>query len=205
MSNSDPQKAGHWKLPDDPDDRLKVNLIILIGRLTVEWANLESWFIKLLAELLIVDMYRAEVVFHSVPGARARRTMLDRLFKVFVPDHGDRDKFEKLLHGFKKCTDARNHFVHAQYDFTAKPHHVAVYGFPSKFDGKNYVQNLPVNAAMLNEVRQAISRCEKLQAEVFSLAETVRPKVSKTPAEQSHTHALRPMPPSTRPPGRRTG
>ena len=179
------------KLPKHATE-LEADIVALIGRLMVQWANCESWFIKLLAALLRSDTYRAEIVFYTLTTAVARRTLLHRLFMIYVTDPDLRDKIRNLLDRFKTVTDTRNKFAHAEYQFQPLPPYIVSTKFSADFDGTKWKNQIYINKNLLNEVKQGILNCVNLTYEVVGFVNDVSPAILEKPPMPLHKHAETP-------------
>jgi hypothetical protein len=175
------------KLPT-PATSIEGEIIALIGRLIVQWANCESWLIKLLAVLLKSDIYRAEIIFYAITTSVTRRALLHRLFMVYVGDEKLRAKFSNILDRFKSVTEMRNKFCHAQYQFRI-PQYMASAKFGADFDGSQWIIKSNLDKNLLNELKQGIINCQNLAKEITAFVDEVSPAVLAKPIKPLHKHA----------------
>jgi hypothetical protein len=171
-----------------PATPLEAEIVAHIGRLMTQWANLESWFIKLLAVLLRCDSHRAELVFYTITTAVTRRTLLSRLLMVYVTDEQLRDKFTNLLDRFKSVTETRNKFAHAQYRFR-EDQYMMTSRFGADFDGSAWSTRYDFDKNLLNELKQGILNCLNLTDELVDFVKELAPNVLEKPAKPLHKHA----------------
>ncbi len=168
---------------------IEADMVALIGRLMVQWSNLESWFIALLAQLLKSDTHRAEIVFYTITTAISRRALLNRVFMTYVADEELQKRFSSLLGKFKAVTAIRNRFAHSQYQFQINNQHMVISSFPNDFDGSTWTEKRSIDKALLGEVKQGILNCLNAQEELFALLKDIEPKISETPIKPLHKHA----------------
>lgn len=181
-------KSPITKLPKASSE-IEAELVALIGRLLVQWSNLESWFVALLARLLKTDPHRAEIIFYTITTAVSRRTLLTRVFMTYVEDDELQKRFLSLLGKFKAVTAIRNRFAHSQYQFQINNQHMVTTNFPNDFDGSTWTESRPIDKALLGEVKQGILNCLNAQEELFALLKDIEPKISDTPIKPLHRHA----------------
>lgn len=181
-------KRAKTQLPA-PGTEIEGEIISLIGRLMVQWSNLESWFVALLAKLLRVDTHRAEIVFYTISTAISRRALLSRVFMTYVADESFRDRFSELLDRFKSVTETRNKFAHSQYQFSPSSQYMTTTKFRSDFEGDTWVQHSSLDKNLRNEVKQGILNCINTQDDLFELLKNIEPVISDKPIKLLHQHA----------------
>jgi hypothetical protein len=165
---------------------------MLIGRLMTQWANCESWFIKLLDVLLRTnDMHRAEIVFYSITTSITRRSLIHRLFMVYVTDEPLRTEFDKLMARYGKATEARNKFAHAQYKFSL-PQEMNSIRFKADFDGSKWTTTDKLDKNLRNELKQAVLATINLAYDLHTFLDAVRPKVLEKLPKPPHRYAAHP-------------
>lgn len=164
----------------------------LLGRLVVEWTNVESFLCLLLGHLLRSDPYRADIVFYSHANSLARRELVWRLFVAFVDSAETKDRFEQFLRRFKRATEMRNKYVHAVYQMDDDGFSISTVRFSSNFDGVNHVDvSLSLKDA-INELSQACDTCLELNAEIRLIIADAEPHIRGTPQEPPYTHVVHP-------------
>ncbi len=181
-------------LTELPPSRTEIEseIVMLIGRLMTQWANCESWLIRLLDGLLRTnDMHRAEIVFYSVTTSITRRSLIQRLFMVYVTDETLRSDFTKLMERFGKATEARNKFAHAQYKFST-PQAMNSIRFKADFDGSSWTIENKLDKNLMNELKQAVLACINLAYDMHEFLEMVRPKILEKLPKPPHRHAAHP-------------
>jgi hypothetical protein len=104
------------------------NILISIGTLVVDWANLESMMIVLLSAHFGGDYSRAHTTFHSLVSFRAKIDLMMNLNNIHEVKE-DREKIDVILRRIDKLSKERNQVVHGVWgvrvtDGAAKQFHV---------------------------------------------------------------------------------
>lgn len=135
------------------------------------WANCETWFMRILAILLRIDVRRADLVFSSITSTRSRIDLVRRAGIMCLPHARDVRHLFKLCNQFNTVTTLRNTICHSQYGITAKK--LAIDGLLSTnyqrpdFDGTNAQQYRTLDKGFINEIAQSsrltVSLCGRLE------------------------------------------
>ena len=141
---------------------LSVEFQEVLSRLVIQWANCDTWLMRVLALLLRLDHGRADLIYSSLNSSRAKAEMADRAAIMCLSHARDVKHLQKLLREFKRVTATRNKFCHAHYIVGANG--LAIVGYQEanyrrdNFDGTNAVEARAVDRNTTNEVRQRIKR-----------------------------------------------
>jgi hypothetical protein len=144
-----------------------------LAALIIQWANCDTWLVRILALLFRIDYDRAHLIYASFTSSRARAELADRAAIMCLQHPRDVRHLQKLLREFKGVTRTRNKFAHAQYTFTSQ---VLTYMsweyFGQHFDGTNAVEERVIDRNTLNELRQADHKAGRLCLRFRRFADT---------------------------------
>ena len=130
------------------------------------WANCETWFMRVLAILLRIDVTRCDLVFSSFTSTRARVGLVRRAAIMCLPHVRQIRHLNKLCNQFNSITTTRNKVCHAEY--LIGPHGNSVVGLLSTnftrgdFDGTNHHEKRNIDQGFINEIHFAGTVAVKL-------------------------------------------
>lgn len=86
-----------------------------IANLIAVWNTNEDLLSKILALILKCSNEKAEAIFLSITGNRAKLTMIDAVTKVAIIDEATKDEFHKLITKLEKQLKYRNKIAHGLF------------------------------------------------------------------------------------------
>ena len=89
-------------------------ILLSIGKLVVDWANLENMMIVLLSAHFAGDYSRAHTAFHSLVSFRSKIDLMMNLNDIHEAK-ADRKNIDKILRRIDRLSKERNKIVHGMW------------------------------------------------------------------------------------------
>jgi hypothetical protein len=160
----------------------------VLSKLVIQWANCDTWLMRVMALLFRIDLGRADLIYSSFTSSRARGEMVDRAAIMCLAHARDVKHLQKLLREFKRVTATRNTFCHASYWVGANGNAVVTYQESNyrrdNFDGTNAVEIRPIDGDTINQVRQAWFKARSLSNRFQRFVQTKPARVLELPRDQ---------------------
>jgi hypothetical protein len=178
-----------------------------LSNLVIMWANAESWFHRVLAVILKIDVALANLLYTNTVSTRARVDLVQRCGFMCLAEARLVRHLKKLASDFEAGSRIRNKLCHATYEIHPSrefPTAIIISNFQrSDFDGTNYQEVRAIDRGLINEIwqeyRKAVSLCGRLERFVKTAPKHVLPTPRTTPLQLSKRRKGRTAKPKKRP------
>ncbi len=156
--------------------------------LITHWANAETWFFRVLAELMRTDFGRADLIFSSITSTRARIELTRRAALMCLSSEQKFRAFDRMFDDFKKVSKMRNEICHSEYvpdETRTIMASIMTTNFSRQdFDGTNYLHERYIDRNYVNEIKQAYLAASRLCDRLERFVKTLPPYVLEQPRDK---------------------
>lgn len=176
------KKAREKKLAKNSAD-----LEVAIGVLVTNWANCETWFMRVFAILMRVDTKRADLMFASIGSFRGRLELVQRAAIMCLARPRDVRLLQKLCREFRSVTELRNKVCHGEYSLDpSRTYIVGIWSSNfsrSDFNGTNQYEHRYIDRGFINEMTNARTRAYSLAGRLQRFVKTKAEHVLEQPRD----------------------